>query len=78
MKMKSIEPHEYLGRILMTPDGPVLPPDIVARLILELPDSVMPEFNRLMGPVVTDPDVYVFRVSEWLIRYYGLVLRPRQ
>jgi hypothetical protein len=69
-----IEPNEYLGRIPLTEDGPILPPELVARMLEELTDAEMDELEAF----APDLDSFVLRASEWLTRRFDLQFRKRQ
>lgn len=70
-----IEPHEYLGRIPLTEDGPILPPELVARMLDDLTPEEGLELSAYAGD---DPETFPIRVSEWLTRRFNLQLRKRQ
>ena len=69
-----IEPNEYLGQIPVTEDGPILPPELVARMLEELTPA---ETEELLA-YAPEQESFVVRASEWLTRRFDLQFRKRQ
>jgi len=69
-----IEPNEYLGKIPLTEDGPILPPELVARMLEELTPA---EVEELLA-YSPETESFAVRASEWLTRRFNLQFRKRQ
>jgi hypothetical protein len=70
-----LDPHEYIGQVVLTEHGPALTPGAVLRLLDELSDE---EAAALLAYAAGEDDDFPLRATAWLIQHFNLELRPRQ
>ena len=72
----AIDPHDFIGRALLTEHGPVLEPAAVQRLLAELTDA---EADELMAYALPgEKSHFPIRASAWLIKRFNIEWRRRQ